>query len=75
MLGRAPAEVRLLHLRDPVTISAVATPQTIRGQQQRTVAVWGAIERACETEDFRPKTGPLCNFCHFKPSCPAFGAA
>jgi putative RecB family exonuclease len=73
VLGQAPVEVRLLHLRDPVMISAVASPQTIRGQAQRTTAVWGAIERACATEDFRPKTGPLCNFCHFKPSCPAFG--
>jgi putative RecB family exonuclease len=75
VLGRVPVEVRLLHLREPVVISAVATDQTVRGQHQRTTAVWGAIERACQTEDFRPKTGPLCNFCHFKPSCPAFGAA
>jgi putative RecB family exonuclease len=75
VLGRAPVEVRLLHLRDPVAISAVATPQTIRGQQRRTSAVWSAIERACVSEDFRPKVGPLCNFCHFKPSCPAFNAA
>jgi putative RecB family exonuclease len=75
ILGRAPAEVRLLHLRDPVVLSAVATPQTIRGQKARTSAVWDAIERACATEDFRPKTGPLCNYCHFKPSCPAFNAA
>jgi putative RecB family exonuclease len=75
VLGRTPVEVRLLHLRDPVVISAVASPQTVRGQQQRTAAVWGAIERACASEDFRPKTGPLCNFCHFKPTCPAFGAA
>jgi putative RecB family exonuclease len=75
LLGRAPTEVRLLHLREPVVISAYPTAQTLRGQQQRTNAVWGAIERACATEDFRPKTGPLCNFCHFKSSCPAFGAA
>jgi putative RecB family exonuclease len=75
VLGRAPVEVRLLHLRDPVAISAVATPQTIRGQQRRTSAVWNAIERACVNEDFRPKVGPLCQFCHFKPSCPAFNAA
>ena len=75
LLGRAPVEVRLLHLRDPVMLSAVATPQTLRGQERRTVAVWGAIERACAKEDFRPKIGPLCNFCHFKPECPAFGAA
>ncbi|MGP0031413.1 MAG: RecB family exonuclease [Acidimicrobiales bacterium] len=75
LLGRAPAEVRLLHLRDPVVISAVPTPQSLRGQERRTAAVWGAIERACATEDFRPRIGPLCNFCHFKPDCPAFGAA
>jgi putative RecB family exonuclease len=75
ILGRAPAEVRLLHLRDPVVIAAVPTEQTLRGQQRRTSAVWGAIERACVNEDFRPKVGPLCRFCHFKPSCPAFGAA
>jgi putative RecB family exonuclease len=74
ILGRAPAEVRLLHLRDPLVISAFPTPQTLRGQQRRTTAIWGAIERACETEDFRPSVGPLCQFCHFKPSCPAFGA-
>ncbi len=75
ILGRTPTEVRLLHLRDPVVISAVSSPQTVRGQKARTNAVWGAIERACSNEDFRPKTGPLCNFCHFKSSCPAFGAA
>jgi putative RecB family exonuclease len=75
LLGRAPAEVRLLHLRDPLVITALPTPQTLRGQQRRTSAVWGAIERACVSEDFRPKVGPLCQFCHFKPTCPAFNAA
>jgi putative RecB family exonuclease len=75
LLGRAPAEVRLLHLRDPLVITAIPTPQTLRGQQRRTSAVWGAIERACVSEDFRPKVGPLCQFCHFKSACPAFNAA
>jgi len=75
ILGRAPAEVRLLHLRDPLVITALPTPQTLRGQERRTSAVWGAIERACIAEDFRPKVGPLCQFCHFKPTCPAFNAA
>jgi putative RecB family exonuclease len=74
ILGRAPVEVRLLHLRDPVVISAVPTPQSLRGQRQRNEAVWVAIERACATEDFRPKVGPLCRFCAFQSACPAFGA-
>jgi putative RecB family exonuclease len=74
LLGRAPVAVRLLHLREPLVITATATPQTIRGQQVRTTAVWDAIERACAAEDFRPKVGPLCNYCHFKATCPAFAA-
>jgi putative RecB family exonuclease len=74
VLGRAPAEVRLLHLREPMAITAVASEQTIRGQRRRTVAVWTAIERACDTEDFRPQVSPLCTYCHFKADCPAFAA-
>ncbi len=70
--GRAPAEVRLLYLRQPIAISAAASEQTIRGQRKRAIAVWTAIERACNAEDFRPNVGPLCDYCNFKPSCPAF---
>ncbi|HWF15476.1 MAG TPA: PD-(D/E)XK nuclease family protein [Acidimicrobiales bacterium] len=75
MLGQAPAEVRLLYLRQPLAITAVASDQTIRGQRKRAVAVWSAIERACDAEDFRPNVGPLCDYCNFKSSCPAFAAA
>lgn len=74
MLGQAPAEVRLLYLREPLAITAVATEQTIRGQRKRATAVWTAIERACDAEDFRPNVGPLCDYCNFKASCPAFAA-
>ena len=75
VLGRAPAEVRLLYLRPPLAISTAASAQTIRGQRRRAVAVWSAIERACDAEDFRPHVSALCNSCHFKASCPAFAAA
>ena len=74
VVGRAPAEVRLLHLREPIAISTVATERTIRGQRRRAMAIWTAIERACDREDFRPHTGPLCAYCAFKPDCPAFAA-
>ncbi len=74
VLGRAPAEVRLLDLRQPIAISSVATEQSIRGQRKRAIAVWTAIERACDAEDFRPHVGPLCDYCGFKASCPAFAA-
>ena len=73
VIGRRPARVQLLHLREPVAISTNPSSQSIRGLQQRTTAIWSAIERACEREDFRPKTGKLCEFCAFQAWCPAFG--
>lgn len=74
-LGRLPREVRLLHLREPMSIRATPTAQTVRAQERRSVAVWEAIGRACDEEDFRPRPSGLCAFCHFKPLCPAFGGA
>jgi putative RecB family exonuclease len=73
LLGRRPAKVRLMYLREPVCIEAEPSDQALRGLRQRTAAVWSAIERACEKEDFRPRPSALCNWCAFKALCPAFG--
>ncbi|HLW44861.1 MAG TPA: PD-(D/E)XK nuclease family protein [Acidimicrobiales bacterium] len=72
-LGKIPVEVRLLHLREPLSITAVPNPQTLRGQRTRTLAVWKAIERACERDDFQPRPSPLCEYCSYQAWCPAFG--
>jgi putative RecB family exonuclease len=74
VLGRSPSQVKLLYLRDPVEVVATPTEQSVRGHRQRTVAVWSAIERACEREDFRPRPSGLCRFCNFQHLCPAFAA-
>jgi putative RecB family exonuclease len=73
VLGRRPARVRLLHLREPMTITTTPSDQSIRGMRQQTAAVWTAVERACGAEDFRPKPGFLCNYCSFRAYCPAVG--
>ena len=73
VLGERPALVKLLYLRQPVIIASEPSEQTHRALSNRTTAVWSAISRACENEDFRPKTSPLCSWCGFKPYCPAFG--
>ena len=56
--ARSPAEVRLLHLREPMTREA-ATAQTVRGQRMRTAAVWTAIERACARRISVPWVRPV----------------
>jgi len=73
VLGRAPVEVRLLFLRTPMAITAAPSEQSLRGQRQRTMAVWQAIERSCATGEFRPRPSPLCDYCSFRPLCPAHG--
>jgi putative RecB family exonuclease len=73
VLGRRPVQVKLLHLKEPTIISAEPSEQALRGQKVKTTAVWTAIERACATEDFRPRPSPLCNYCRFKAYCPAYG--
>lgn len=73
MLGRRPARVQLLHLREPVAIVGVPSEQSVRGLVTRTAAVWAAVERACQYEDFRPHPSRLCDFCAYKAYCPAWG--
>jgi putative RecB family exonuclease len=73
VLGQRPARVQLLHLREPLIIESVPTEQSTRGLAVRAAAVWAAVERACQFDDFRPKPGRLCDYCAFKAYCPAFG--
>jgi putative RecB family exonuclease len=73
MLGKRPARVQLYYLSKPEAIIATPTEQSVAGVGRRADAVWTAILRACERDDFRPHTGPLCDYCNFKPYCPAFG--
>ena len=72
-LGKRPAVVRLIYLRDRVVISASPTDQAMRGTRQRALGVWAAIERACRQDDFRPNPSSLCRYCCFQTYCPSFG--
>jgi putative RecB family exonuclease len=71
--GRRPAEVRLMYLSTGETIIARPTLQSVNFLPKRTLAVWGAVEKACLSGTFQPRQGPLCNYCSFQAWCPAFG--
>jgi putative RecB family exonuclease len=73
LLGRRPARIQLLHLREPIAISTTPSEQSIRGLQQRTAAIWEAVEHACQHDDFRPNPGRQCEYCAYRTYCPAFG--
>jgi putative RecB family exonuclease len=73
VLGERPATIQLYYLAEPVAIVAEPSDQSIRGLERRVGAIWTAVERACERDDFRPNPGKLCQWCAFQQWCPAFG--
>jgi putative RecB family exonuclease len=73
LFGVLPSRIQLLYLGDGLTITTQPTEQAIRGLKAKLRALWQAIERACEREDFRPRPGPLCSWCSFQAYCPAKG--
>ncbi|MGH2474667.1 MAG: RecB family exonuclease, partial [Candidatus Limnocylindrales bacterium] len=73
LLGRRPARVQLLFLRDPLAIITEPSDRSTRGTRRTLGAVWKAVERACDREDFRPQPSRLCEWCSFRAYCPAFG--
>lgn len=73
MLGRRPARVQLMYLGEPEVIIRTPTAGTVRGVRQRAAAIWQAVQRACATDDFRPRPGPLCDWCNFRSYCPSYG--
>jgi putative RecB family exonuclease len=72
-LGERPVKVQLLYLSEPIAIIATPSEQSIRFLPKKVGAVWKAIERACEQDDFRPRPGRLCSYCSYQRWCPAFG--
>jgi len=70
--GRRPAKVRLLYLGEPLEISTTPSDQSMRAVERKVGAIWTAIERACERDDFRPRPSKLCDWCAFQARCPAF---
>jgi putative RecB family exonuclease len=73
LLGRRPRSVQLLYLREPLALTTVPTDRSTRGTRRTLGAVWQAVERACEREDFRPRTSRLCDFCAYQAYCPSYG--
>jgi putative RecB family exonuclease len=74
LFGRRPSKIQLVYLgRQPQVIIATPTEQSITGLERKVKAIWTAVERACEHDDFRPKPSRLCDWCAFQAYCPSFG--
>lgn len=70
--GRAPDLLRLIYLNGPVVYELPVNPGQLEAMDRQLRALWAAIERAIERDEFPPRPGPLCDFCSFKGICPAW---
>lgn len=70
--GRAPDLLRLIYLNGPTVYELAVNPGQLEAQDRQLRALWAAIERAIERDDFPPRPGPLCDWCAFKAICPAW---
>lgn len=75
LFGRVPRLVRLVYLGDGSVIERAPSAQMLRGVATRLRALWHAIERACDREDFPPRPSRLCGSCPHRDVCPTMGAA
>ncbi len=73
--GLEVARMDLLYVKDAKLKSYKPTTE-LRGETKNVLTeAWDDMVLACMEEDFPTSTGPLCNWCDFKPICPAFGGA
>lgn len=71
-IAKPPTSVRLLYLSAREVLEIDIDEPRLRGTSRQVSAIRLAIEHAHEADDFRARPSGLCNYCHFRASCPAF---
>ena len=69
VLGETPVRARLLYLGQR-TIGTDVTPAALDQVVEKLAGTWAGITTACETDEFEPRTGPLCAWCAYVEQCP-----
>ena len=65
------SRVELLYLKDGVRHDVTVTPVKLAIAQGTIVETKEAIDAACDRGEFECNVTKLCDWCFFKPQCPA----
>ncbi|MBF4997182.1 RecB family exonuclease [Nocardia sp. BSTN01] len=71
--GVAPAQLRLLYLRDGQILTYAPDADELVRFERIVSALWAAITTAGRDGDFPPRPGWSCKFCEYRSLCPAYG--
>lgn len=67
-----PVAAELIYLKESAKLSAKIEPADITNISTTITEVYSDITTSCEEGVFATKKSKLCNWCHFKPICPAW---
>lgn len=74
--GEMPYMLRLIYLKgrnaEEALRRVLVTPEMLERTRRDLESIWKRIRTSAATGNWPTKTGPLCNFCDFKPICPAW---
>jgi putative RecB family exonuclease len=71
--GVLPTLLQLLYLGDGQIVRHTPSEAEMATFERRVRSIWGGIEDAARSGDWRPRPSKLCGWCSFKAVCPAFG--
>lgn len=72
--GVIPTMLQMLYLGNGLVLRYEPDQADLLATQRKLTALWQAIMRAHERQDWRPRTSPLCQSCAFREGlCPAWG--
>ena len=73
MRGVVPAVLQLVYLGSGEVLRYVPDEHDLLATERKVQAVWEAIRRATDEQDWRPNRSALCSWCSHQALCPAWG--
>ena len=71
--GVLPSVLQLVYLGNGEILRYEPDEADLLATERKVEAVWRAIQECEETGDWRPSPSRLCDWCSYKPFCPAYG--
>lgn len=73
MRGVVPSVLQLIYLGNGEILRYEPDEADLLATERKVEALWAAISLARETGDWQPSPSRLCDWCSYKPYCPAYG--
>jgi len=71
--GTIPKLLQLMYLGDRTVLRYSPDQSDLLAVERKLLALWEAIEKATQLQDFRPRKSKLCDWCDHQALCPEFG--